>query len=57
MRLAFPCRVRVRLRSGATLEAEGAEPGAGGAPPDEQRAVVEAKCTAVGAEAGSLISG
>jgi hypothetical protein len=38
------------------LEVEGAEPGAGGAPLAEQRAVVEAKCAAVGAETGSLTS-
>ena len=56
MRLAFPCRLRVRLRSGGVREAEGAEPGGGGAPLTEQRAVVEAKCTAVGAGAGSLPS-
>jgi MmgE/PrpD N-terminal domain len=56
MRLAFPARVRVRLRSGGMLEAEGAESGGGGAPLAEQRAVVQAKCAAVGAEAGSLIS-
>jgi hypothetical protein len=56
MRLAFPCRVGVRLRSGRLLEAEGAEPGAGGAPLAEQRAVVEAKCIAVGAGAGALPS-
>jgi hypothetical protein len=56
MRLAFPCRLRVRLRSGGVLEAEGAEPGGGGAALAEQRAVVEAKCTAVGAGAGSLPS-
>jgi hypothetical protein len=56
MRLAFPCRVRVRLRSGGVREAKGAEPGAGGAPVAEQRAVVEAKCAAVGAETGSLTS-
>jgi 2-methylcitrate dehydratase MmgE/PrpD-like protein len=56
MRLAFPCRVRVRLFSGEVLSASGAEPGAGGAPLDEQREVVFAKCAAVGAEAGSLIS-
>ena len=56
MRLVFPCRVRVRLRSGGVREAEGAEPGAGGAALAEQRAVVEAKRTAVGAGAGSLPS-
>ncbi len=56
MRLAFPCRLRVRLRSGGVREAEGAEPGGGGAPLTEQRAVVETKCTAVGAGAGSLPS-
>ncbi len=56
MRLTFPCRLRVRLHSGQTLEAEGTEPGAGGAPLAEQRAVVEAKCAAVGQEVGSLPS-
>jgi hypothetical protein len=43
LRLAFPCRLRVRLRSGRTLEIEGREAGACGRPLDEQRAVVEAK--------------
>jgi MmgE/PrpD N-terminal domain len=56
MRLAFPCRLRVRLRSGGVREAAGAEPGGGGAALAEQRAVVEAKCNAVGAGAGSLPS-
>jgi 2-methylcitrate dehydratase PrpD len=56
MRLAFPARVNVRLRSGEVLSAQGAEPGAGGASVAEQRAVVEAKCAAVGAELASLPS-
>jgi hypothetical protein len=56
MRLAFPCRVRLRLRSGGVREAEGAESGAGGAPLAEQRAVVDAKLAAVGAETGSITS-
>jgi MmgE/PrpD N-terminal domain len=43
LRLDFPCRVRIHLRSGDRLEIDGRDEGACGAPLDEQRAVVEAK--------------
>jgi hypothetical protein len=57
VRLAFPARLRVRLRSGRTLEAEGVEPGGAGAPVPEQRAVVDAKCALVGELGAALPSG
>jgi hypothetical protein len=43
VRMTFPCRLRVRLRSGRTLEIEGDERGSCGRPLSEQREVVEAK--------------
>jgi hypothetical protein len=51
LRLTFPCRVRLHLRSGEVTEVEGREEGAAGAPLAEQRAVVEAK------EAAAVASG
>jgi len=54
MRLSFPVRLSVRLRSGRTLELEGAEPGACGHPLAEQREVVERKRATVGLEAAEL---
>ena len=48
LRLTFPARLRIRLRSGRQLEIEGAEHGACGHPVAEQRAVVDAKARAVG---------
>ena len=48
MRLAFPCRARIRLRSGREIEIEGDERGACGRPVAEQRAVVEEKCALTG---------
>jgi hypothetical protein len=50
MRMSFPCRLRIRLRSGRTLELEGAQPGSCGRPIEEQRRVVEEKCRLVGLE-------
>jgi hypothetical protein len=50
MRLSFPCRLRIRLRSGRTLELEGAQPGSCGRPLEEQRRMVEEKCRLVGLE-------
>lgn len=50
MRMSFPCRLRIRLRSGRTLELEGAQPGSCGRPLEEQRRVVEDKCRLVGLE-------
>jgi hypothetical protein len=52
MRLAFPCRARIRLRSGRVVEIDGDERGACGRPLDEQRAVVDEKCELVGVEVG-----
>jgi 2-methylcitrate dehydratase PrpD len=43
LRMTFPCRLRVRLRSGRVLTVEGAEPGACGSSLEEQREVVAAK--------------
>ncbi|MFL5869292.1 MAG: MmgE/PrpD family protein [Thermoleophilaceae bacterium] len=58
MRMSFPCRLRIRLRSGRTLELEGAQPGSCGRPLDEQRQVVEEKCRLVGLEpADALVAG
>lgn len=48
MRLAFPCRARIRLRSGRVLEVEGEDRGACGRPLEEQREVVEQKCRLIG---------
>jgi hypothetical protein len=48
MRMPFPSRLRIRLRSGRSLDVEGAEHGGCGAPLAEQRAVVEAKAQVVG---------
>jgi MmgE/PrpD N-terminal domain len=50
MRMPFPCRLSIRLRSGPTVEVEGSEPGGCGRPVAEQRDVVEQKCAAVGAQ-------
>ena len=43
LRLTFPAHAVIRLRSGGTLEATGAERGASGSPLAEQRDVVDAK--------------
>src|SRR4051812_12821462 len=43
LRLDFPCRVRIHLRSGDRVEVDGVDAGACGAPLEEQRAVVAAK--------------
>lgn len=48
MRMPFPCRLRVRLRSGRTVEVEGVERGGCGAPLAEQHAVVAARAQAAG---------
>jgi hypothetical protein len=47
LRMTFPCRLEVRLRSGRTIAAEGREPGAAGDALDRQHAVVAARETAV----------
>ena len=51
MRMSFPCRLRIRLRSGRVLELDGEERGVCGRPLHEQRRVVEEKCRLVGLEA------
>jgi 2-methylcitrate dehydratase PrpD len=56
MRMSFPCRLRIRLRSGGTLELEGGQPGSCGRPLEEQRRVVEDKCRLVGLERGELLA-
>jgi len=43
VRLTFPCRLQIRLRSGAGLALEGAEPGSCNRPLAEQREVISAK--------------
>jgi hypothetical protein len=56
MRMSFPCRLRIRLRSGRTLAFDGAQPGSCGRPLEEQRRVVEEKCRLVGLERGELVA-
>jgi hypothetical protein len=48
MRLPFPCRLRIRLRSGRVLEVAGEERGGCGAPLSEQREVAAARAAAAG---------
>jgi 2-methylcitrate dehydratase PrpD len=48
LRLTFPTRLRVRLRSGRVLETEGREPGACGTSVEEQGEVVAAKWARTG---------
>ena len=45
--MTFPCRVAIRLRSGALLEADGREVGGSRAPLEEQQQVVGDKFDAV----------
>jgi len=56
LRLTFPSRVRIRLRSGRVIEAEGGEPGSCGHPIAEQQAVVDRKCATVGVAPGTLVA-
>jgi hypothetical protein len=51
LRMTFPCRLRLRLRTGETVEVDGREEGGSGRPLDEQRAVVEDKARSVGLSA------
>jgi 2-methylcitrate dehydratase PrpD len=53
LRMTFPCRLRVRLRSGRVVEVHGEESGACGAPLEEQRTVVERKTATVAAPAAA----
>jgi 2-methylcitrate dehydratase PrpD len=48
LRMTFPCRLTLRLRSGRVVELDGGEPGACGHPLAEQSAVVERKLAAIG---------
>jgi hypothetical protein len=48
LRMTFPCRVTLRLRSGRTIKVAGEEPGACGHPVGEQSDVVARKCETVG---------
>src|SRR4051794_10892590 len=52
LRMTFPCRLTLRLRSGRTIEAVGEEPGACGHTIAEQSEVVARKCDTVGIPAG-----
>ena len=53
LRMTFPCRLRIRLRSGRLLELDGDERGASARPVEEQRAVVEGRRRAAGLEAAA----
>src|SRR5437588_401640 len=53
LRMTFPCRLRIRLPSGRTLELDGGEPGAAGRPVAEQRAVVERRAALAGEPVGA----
>jgi hypothetical protein len=50
LRMSFPCRLQIRLRSGEQRTVEGRQRGSSGRPLDEQREVVEEKCRLVGLE-------
>jgi hypothetical protein len=52
LRMTFPCRLTLRLRSGRTIEVVGEEPGACGHTIAEQSEVVARKCDTVGIPAG-----
>jgi hypothetical protein len=53
LRMRFPCRLRVHLRSGGTVELEGTERGASATSLAEQRAVVEEKARLTGLAAAT----
>jgi hypothetical protein len=48
LRMTFPSRMRIRLRDGTVRNLEGTEPGSGGRPVTEQRAIVEEKLRVAG---------
>jgi 2-methylcitrate dehydratase PrpD len=48
LRMTFPSRLRIRLRDGSRAVVEGTEPGSGGRPLAEQRAVVEERLAVAG---------
>jgi len=56
LRMTFPSRLRIRLRSGRVVEVEGGEPGSCGRPTAEQEEVVDRKCALVGVDAGALLA-
>jgi 2-methylcitrate dehydratase PrpD len=51
LRMRFPCRLRIELRSGRVVDVDGRETGASARPVEDQRAVVEEKCAAAGLSA------
>jgi hypothetical protein len=55
MRMRFPCRLHVRLRSGRVLELEREERGGCGRPLAEQRTVVEDRCRAAGLDRDAVL--
>jgi 2-methylcitrate dehydratase PrpD len=54
LRMTFPCRLTLRLRSGRILELDGGEPGACGHPLAEQREVVERKRALIGVASAAV---
>jgi 2-methylcitrate dehydratase PrpD len=57
LRMTFPARVRMRLRSGRSLETDGREPGSCGRPIAEQREVVTQKWSLTGGRGGLAAAG
>jgi 2-methylcitrate dehydratase PrpD len=57
LRMTFPCRLRIGLRSGRTIELDGDERGASARPLAEQRQVVEARARAAGLVAAAPATG
>lgn len=57
LRMTFPCRLTLRLRSGRVIELDGSEPGACGHPLAEQREVVERKMALIGIASGAAARG
>jgi hypothetical protein len=53
LRMTFPCRLGIRLRSGQLVELDGDEPGSSARPVEEQSAVVESRLRAAGLEAAA----
>jgi hypothetical protein len=51
LRMRFPCRLTIALRSGGTLGVDGEESGASARPLADQRAVLAEKCAVVGLSA------
>jgi hypothetical protein len=57
LRMTFPCRLTLRLRSGRAIELDGGEPGACGHPLAQQREVVERKMALTGIALPAASSG